>query len=83
MYDTFDSFLTTSTWDHHNHEDEERFYCALRTIVHKENFDPEEMRVYMQRKILERYGSEDAFTETVDRYVNAASIIQHYIRATR
>jgi hypothetical protein len=74
MYEAFDDFLTTQTWHKHNHEDEEQFYCTLRTIINEPQFSAEKMRAYMLREAPDH---EDA----IDQYVRMAQAVSDYVRA--
>lgn len=80
MYEAFDAFLTTQTWHTKEAADEERFFCALRTIVHKHRFSPREMGKYMMEKQRGQL-TEEAFADAVDHYVEMARALKGYIQA--
>lgn len=80
MYEVFDTFLTSQTWHTREHADEERFFCELRTIIHKHRFSPKEMGKYMMEKQRGQL-TEEALTDAVDHYVELARVLKGFIQA--
>ncbi len=77
MFEVFDDFLHTGTWHTHHHEDENRFYCALKLIVERPDFSAEKMRDYMaaHQSVAGEYGEE------INDYVIAAETVRAFVKA--
>lgn len=54
MYDAFDGFLRVDTWHTQHRLDEERFFRALRTVVERNDFNPDALGTYIDEKRAER-----------------------------
>lgn len=86
MYEAFDSFLRIQTWYTTHEADQQRFFCALRSVVNNEGFAPDELGRYMDRKRNEEDPAlanltDDAYNEARDYYVAAAWAVKRYLEA--
>jgi hypothetical protein len=50
MYSAFDAFLSVPTWHTDHALDEERFFRALETVVHKPAFNADSLGEYIDKK---------------------------------
>jgi hypothetical protein len=80
MYERLDTFLSTNTWDHLNHDDEMRFFQALDEIVAQDGFNPDAMGEYMATKLGLPDGTDSA---AIDHYVAAAWAVKRYLQSQR
>ena len=82
MYEALDSFLRIGTWHTREAPDQERFFCALKTIINRPGFHPEEMGAYMKRKLEQQgYPEDHAFHDVRLRYVHDAWAVKRYLEA--
>ncbi len=49
MYEAFDAFCRRATWDTSHPSDIQIFRAALRNVIRKPNFSPDEMGEYIRR----------------------------------
>ncbi|MEK7994268.1 MAG: hypothetical protein AAB403_10740 [Planctomycetota bacterium] len=87
MYEAFDSFVSVDTWHTMHPADEERFFCALRTVVTNPDFDPNRLGYYMDCKRDQgepalKNLTEDAYNKARDHYVMAACMVKGFLQAT-
>jgi hypothetical protein len=78
----FDSFLNISTWCTRHPNDEQRFFCALRTVINHPDFHPDTMGEYMTEKLDLAKNPNDAYEESIDHYVAAAWAVKTYLKTT-
>lgn len=85
MYDAFDGFLRVDTWHTQHRLDEERFFRALRTVVERNDFNPDALGTYIDEKRAEREFrltdlSEEQYETARAYYVAAARAVFTYLR---
>jgi hypothetical protein len=81
MYEAMDSFLNIPTWHTKHAADQERFFCALRSIVKNPGFNADMMGGHMRQFILARHGSNPHYDEVIRYYVAAAWAVSRYLSA--
>ena len=83
MYGVFDDFLRVPTWHTKHPVDEDRFYTALRQVVRRENFYPDNLGEYMDQKRADgELGdlTDEAYDDARAYYVAAAHAVKAYLR---
>jgi len=80
MYEAMDTFLAPRTWSSRHENDQERFFCALRTIIDKPDFKADSMGEYMRKKAAGSIVA-DALDREVRHYVAAAWAVWRFLRA--
>lgn len=82
MYEAFDSFLRVPTWHTRHANDEERFFCVLRTVVGNAQFSPEAMGDHFDQSPARRNLTAEAYDQARGHYVAAAWAIKRYLQAS-
>jgi hypothetical protein len=81
MYQVFDEFLASPTWQYRPALDTKRFYEALDQVVWADVFDPEAMAIYIGWKIgASRYDRD--FMEAIHRCTTDARAVRDYLKIT-
>ena len=85
MYEAFDEFLQAPTWYAKHADEDERFFCALATVVLNPRFNADSLGEYMDQKRAQMGSaqadlSQEAYQEARSRYVNAAWAVRRYLR---
>jgi hypothetical protein len=77
MYEVFDSFWHVGTWPTRHDPDLKRFYVALNKVVHRDDFNADEMGEYLREKT---GASSDSYLGTgIDHYVSYAGAVRDYL----
>ena len=76
-----DGFLNVGTWHTFHPNDQERFYIALNRIVRDPKFDVAKMAEEIRARGYKDGLREDYIEQNVDKYIEAASVVDAYLRA--
>lgn len=81
MYSIFDIFLADNNWHRMQGSEVFTFYKSLRSIIHSEGFNADEMGEYMRQKLgLSRGRHEDElFCARIDYLITVADGIHEYL----
>jgi hypothetical protein len=88
MYKSFDEFLRVPTWYKKEGGDQERFFIALAEVVERQDFYPDSLGEYMDRKRADGQESlaklsQEAYDSARHHYVHMAHAVQRYLRWQR
>jgi hypothetical protein len=80
VYEAFDNFLSIPTWHTKQSPDEDRFFCALRFVVHQPHFDPEALKLYII-KVKNWDLTDGVLNDAADHYAHLAEIVLKYVNS--
>lgn len=75
-------FLEVGTWHTFHPSDQERFYLALSRIIGDPHFNVAKMAEEIRARGYKDGLDEDLIEKNVAKYLEAASIVDSYLRAT-
>jgi hypothetical protein len=81
MYTIFDPFLSIDSWYTRQPADQERFFHALRKIIHNRNFNAEAIAEHFDRSPARARVDDEAYLEARDYYVAAAAVVRRYVQS--